>query len=103
MARPKKKQMPVAPMKAETPEDLIEIIRETQKHLVSKEMEEKHLHCMDCGREFYQGMKIYTAKYKSGAISIVCPVCACKKKIRLKTPYISADAMRRLKIERRAE
>ena len=100
---PRKKTAPAEPEGKETPEELVEIIRETRKHLVTKEMEGKHLHCMDCGREFYQGMKIYTAKYKSGAISIVCPVCACKKKIRLKTPYISVDAMLNLKIERRAE
>lgn len=86
-----------------TASELIKAIREAQKNLVTKEMEENGLHCMDCGREFCQGMKIYTAKYKSSAISIVCQVCSCKKKIRLKTPYISADAMRNLKIGRRAE
>ena len=56
-------------------------------------------HCMDCGREIPVNMKNYTIKLSNGLTLVVCPICASKPGIRLKTPYISYDgleAIRRL-------
>lgn len=50
--------------------------------------------CMDCGREIPDHMKNYTVKSASGrGILVVCPICASKPGIRLKTPYISYDGL----------
>ncbi|MBO6093738.1 MAG: hypothetical protein J6P40_08975 [Oscillospiraceae bacterium] len=66
-----------------------------------RDVEWFHLpHCMDCGREIPLHMKNYTIKSATGrGTLVVCPICASKPGIRLKTPYISYDgleAIRRL-------
>lgn len=51
--------------------------------------------CMECGREIPEGMKNYTVKSSIGfGTSVVCPICASKPGIRMKTPYISYDGLK---------
>lgn len=56
--------------------------------------------CMDCGRVIkpWAGMKIYTVKYRSGRIAVVCPTCALHKTIRMKTEGVTYNAKRLLNI-----
>lgn len=56
--------------------------------------------CMACGREMGPAMRRYTVKYRKGGIAVVCPLCAHREEIRLKTPYVSVDAVRLLKLEK---
>ena len=90
MARPKKK---IEEAQAE---------RMPAKEALADQREEEwfHLpHCMDCGREIPVHMKNYTVKRSNGLTLVVCPICASKPGIRMKTPYISYDgleAIRRL-------
>lgn len=58
------------------------------------------VHCMDCDRlvDIWAGEKIYTVKYRSGRIAVVCPSCALHKTIRMKTEGITYDAKRKLNI-----
>lgn len=58
------------------------------------------LHCMDCDRliDVWAGEKIYTVKYRSGRIAVVCPACALHKTIRMKTEGVTYDAKRFLNI-----
>ena len=51
--------------------------------------------CMDCGRVIHEGTRNYTVKSAIGlGTSVVCPICASKPGIRLKTPYISYDGLK---------
>lgn len=55
--------------------------------------------CMDCGREIPDHMKNYTVKSASGrGTLVVCPICASKPGIRLKTPYISCDGLEEIRL-----
>ncbi|MBR3429713.1 MAG: hypothetical protein IKG87_06415 [Clostridia bacterium] len=58
------------------------------------------LHCMGCDRlvDIWAGEKIYTVKYRSGRIAVVCPSCALHKTIRMKTEGVTYDAKRFLNI-----
>ena len=64
-----------------------------------REEEWFHLpHCMECGREIPIHMKNYTVKSAIGfGTSVVCPICASKPGIRLKTPYISYDGLEEIR------
>ena len=58
------------------------------------------LHCMGCDRlvDIWAGEKIYTVKYRSGRIAVVCSSCALHKTIRMKTEGVTYDAKRFLNI-----
>ena len=83
----------------EAPE--MEIVRMPKKERDQDTREEEwfHLpHCMDCGREIPIHMKNYTVKSAIGfGTSVVCPICASKPGIRLKTPYISYDGLEEIR------
>lgn len=90
MARPKKKIEEAQAERMPAKEALTDRREEEWFHLP---------HCMDCGREIPVHMKNYTVKLSNGLTLVVCPICASKPGIRLKTPYISYDgleAIRRL-------
>lgn len=54
--------------------------------------------CMDCGRVIHEGTRNYTVKSAIGlGTSVVCPICASKPGIRLKTPYISYDGLEEIR------
>ena len=51
--------------------------------------------CMECGRKIPNDLKNYTVKSSIGfGTAVVCPICASKPGIRLKTPYISYDGLK---------
>ena len=78
-----------------------EIVRLPKKERDQDPREEEwfHLpHCMECGREIPVHMKNYTVKSAIGlGTSVVCPICASKPGIRLKTPYISYDGLEEIR------
>ena len=54
--------------------------------------------CMDCGRKIPVTMKNFTVKSAIGlGTAVVCPICASKPGIRLKTPYISYDGLEEIR------
>ena len=48
-------------------------------------------------REIPVHMKNYTVKLSKGLTLVVCPICASKPGIRLKTPYISYDGLEEIR------
>lgn len=79
----------------EAPERKIVRLPKKERDQDTREEEWFHLpRCMDCGREIPDHMKNYTVKSASGrGTLVVCPICASKPGIRLKTPYISYDGL----------
>lgn len=71
-----------------------------QEEAPSQAKEYPILHCMDCDRlvDIWAGEKIYTVKYRSGRIAVVCSSCALHKTIRMKTEGVTYDAKRFLNI-----
>ena len=56
-------------------------------------------HCMDCGRVIPDGVKNYTVKYRNRVpMAVVCPACATKGNVRVKTPYISYDGLKMIEL-----
>ena len=88
-----KKETPVTLETAETPETL-EVTLETAETPEGPALP----CCMNCGRVLLPTMQRYTVKYRKKGIAIVCPICAQSSTVRLKTPYISVDAARLLKL-----
>ena len=91
MPRHKKKQEEETPKREAVPQ-----LKEAQDQ---QDEEWFHLpHCMECGRVIPDHMKNYTVKSAIGfGTSVVCPICASKPGIRLKTPYISYDGLEEIR------
>lgn len=76
----------------------------TQPHKMERDEDPReeewfHLpHCMDCGRAIPVHMKNFTVKLSNGLALVVCPICASKPGIRLKTPYISYDGLEEIRL-----
>lgn len=83
----------------EAPERKIVRLPKKERDQDTREEEWFHLpHCMECGREIPVHMKNYTVKSAIGfGTSVVCPICASKPGIRLKTPYISYDGLEEIR------
>ena len=83
----------------EAPERKIVRMPKKERDQDTREEEWFHLpHCMECGREIPIHMKNYTVKSGIGfGTSVVCPICASKPGIRLKTPYISYDGLEEIR------
>ncbi len=84
----------------EAPERKIVRLPKKERDQDPREEEWFHLpHCMDCGREIPVHMKNYTVKSAIGfGTSVVCPICASKPGIRLRTPYISYDGLEEIRL-----
>lgn len=67
---------------------------------VTHSREKTGYRCMDCEKAIYAWMKIYTVKYRKGGIAITCPICALKKKVRLRAEGITYDAQRFLDLRK---
>ena len=95
MPRKKKTPDPAEPVTSVTPVTAV-------TSPVTRSREKKVYRCMDCGREIYTWIneKVYTVKYRKGGIAIACPVCAMKKKVRLRTEGITYDAKRFLDLRK---
>lgn len=95
MPRRKKTEMPAEQVTSVTP-----VTAKTSP--VTRSREKNVYRCMDCGRKIctWINEKVYTVKYRKGGIAIACPVCAMKKKVRLRAEGITYDAVRFLDLRK---